>query len=58
MKGYKFNSYWYLGFFGLIGFYYIPFIILFFQGNNSAWVLTNLLWFLWFSYFIPENKNN
>lgn len=55
MKGYKFNSYWYLGFFGFIGFYYIPFIILFFQGNNSAWVLTNLLWFL---YFIPENKNN
>lgn len=58
MKGYKFNSYWYLGFIGFIGFYYIPFIILFFQGNNSAWVLSNLLWFLWFSYFIPENKNN
>lgn len=54
MKDYKFHKYWYLGFLGFVGIYYIPYIIDFFQGNNSPWVLTNLLWFLWFSYFIPE----
>ncbi|WP_435260919.1 hypothetical protein [Tenacibaculum sp. nBUS_03] len=58
MKNYVFSSHWYIGFIGFVGFYYIPFIIAFFQGKSSVWVLTNLLSFLWFSYFIPENKNN
>lgn len=57
MNNYKVNKYWYLGFLGLIGFYKLPEVLFFFQGNASAWELTNLLWFTWLFHFIPtKNK--
>jgi len=54
MKHYKFKKYWFLGFLGLIGFYELPTVIDYFQGQTDAWALLNLLWFLWFDHFIPK----
>lgn len=52
----RFSRFWYLGFLGLIGFAELPPVISFFQGTHSAWALTGLLWFLWFSHFIPHKS--
>ncbi len=57
MNGYALQKYWYLGFLGIIGIYQWPEVLAFFQGEASFWVLSDLLWFLWFSYFIPQKKN-
>ncbi len=54
MKNYKFDKYWFLGFLGLVGFYKISSIISYFQGQDSFWELSNILWFSWFFYFIPK----
>lgn len=56
-SNYTQDQYWYLGFFGLVGCYELPTVIAYFQGSGSPWVLTSLLWFLWFSHFIPKKKN-
>ncbi len=56
MNNYKLQKHWYLGFIGLIGFYKLSTVINYFQGNGSIWELINLLWFLSFLYFIPEDK--
>ncbi|TPN82879.1 hypothetical protein FHK87_20855 [Aquimarina algicola] len=58
MKNYKFGSYWFLGLFGLIGFYKLPTMVDYFQGQESIWQLLNILWFSWFSYFIPKKVNS
>ncbi|MEE9363533.1 MAG: hypothetical protein V3U92_13125 [Cellulophaga sp.] len=55
MKTYKLEKYWYLGFLGFIGFYELPLVLNYFQGNGSIWSLTHLLWFLWFFHFAPKN---
>ncbi len=51
-----FQKRWYLGFLGLIGVYELPKLIGIFQPDGSWWDLTGALWFLWFFYFVPENK--
>ncbi|CAM1374296.1 conserved hypothetical protein [Tenacibaculum litopenaei] len=56
MKNYTFDRHWYLGFLGIIGIYKLPEILCFFTCGASFWVLLNVLWFLWFSYFIPTAK--
>ncbi|WP_259781773.1 hypothetical protein [Aestuariispira ectoiniformans] len=54
----KMRKYWYLGLLGLIGFYRLPLVIDYLQGADNSWlVLTNLLWFLWFLDFIPEETD-
>lgn len=58
MKNYKFGKYWFLGLLGFVGFYKLPTIIGYFQGQEQFWVLLNILWFTWFSYFIPKKQNN
>lgn len=52
----KMQQHWYLGFLGLAGFWKLPLIVEFFQGSESWWDLANLLWFLWFLYWIPEEE--
>lgn len=56
MNGMKSN--WYLGFLALIGLYKLPEVWAFFQGVASAWVLLNLLWFMWLGYFVPEKHTS
>ncbi|MCG8330094.1 MAG: hypothetical protein MI974_20520 [Chitinophagales bacterium] len=56
MKKYIAKKHWYLGFLGLIGFYELPHVIQFFNGDATAWSLLGLLWFLWFDYFVPSIK--
>ena len=56
-NNYTFEQYWYLGFLGFIGFYEFPQVLLYFQGEESFWVISNLLWFLWFSHFMPKMDN-
>ncbi len=61
MKNYTFDKYWFLGFIGLIGFYKLSSIFNYFQGQASIWELSNMLWFIWFLYFVPKKiieKNN
>ena len=62
MKNYKFDKYWILGLLGFVGFYKLPAITGYFQGQESIWELSNILWFTWFFYFITKknsyNKNN
>jgi hypothetical protein len=53
-SNYTFDKYWYLGFLGFVGIYELPVVIAYFQEGGSTWALTNLLWFLWFSHFIPK----
>jgi hypothetical protein len=48
---------WYLGMLGFIGFFTLPSVIPVFTGELSSWELLGVLWFLWFSYFIPVPKN-
>lgn len=55
MDNYTFEKKWGLGVLGFVGFYKIPLVFDFFQGNESIWELTNLLWFFWFLYFIPSS---
>lgn len=55
-SNYTFDKYWYLGFLGFVGFYELPEVIAYFQGDGSAWNLAALLWFLWFSHFIPKKQ--
>jgi hypothetical protein len=47
---------WWLGFLGFIGFIYVPSMLLYFEGEASASVFLNMLWFLWFTSFIPIKK--
>jgi hypothetical protein len=54
ISNYTFEKYWYLGFLGFVGFYELPVVMAYFQGTGSAWALASLLWFLWFSHFIPK----
>lgn len=53
-SGYPLQKYWFLGFLGLTGIYEWPEIWACWQGEGSLWNLTKLLWFLWFTYFLPE----
>lgn len=52
-KEYQFQKYWYLGFLGFIGIYELPEVWAYFQGEGTFWVLTDLLWLLWFFDFLP-----
>ena len=50
----KMQKYWYLGFLGLIGFYKAP-TIWAVIADGAHWMgLSNLLWFLWLFYFVPQ----
>lgn len=52
----KMQKHWYLGFLSLIGFYHIP-TIWAVVVDGAHWVgLSNLLWFLWVFYFVPETE--
>jgi len=55
-KNYPLKKYWYLGFLGLVGIYELPEVLEYFKGNASVWALTNLLWLLWFDYFLPRKN--
>lgn len=54
----SFSKHWYLGFLGFIGFYYLSDIGSLLQGEASLWALSHALWFLWFSYFIPQKAES
>jgi hypothetical protein len=56
MENYTFEKKWFLGGLGFVGFYKLPLVIDCFQGNESLWEATNLLWFFWFLYFIPKSE--
>ncbi len=53
----RMQKYWYLGFLGLVGIYFLPEVTKVFSGEASLWKLTNILWFLWFLNFIPDGKS-
>jgi hypothetical protein len=53
----KMNKYWWLGFLGFVGFYKFPEVWAYFDEGGSPWVMTGLLWFLWFLEFIPTKRN-
>lgn len=53
---YQFKNTWYLGFLGLIVFFSIDSILGVFTNNEPPLQLLNLLWCLWFIYFIPERQ--
>ncbi|AQX51295.1 hypothetical protein [Elizabethkingia anophelis] len=53
---YKWNKYWWLGLLGFVGIYELPVVIDVFKNNEPKWKIIELLWLLWFSYFIPEKK--
>lgn len=53
---YTMQSNWWLGFLGFVGFTKLSAALLFLKGNASPAVLLGLLWFLWFSFFIPQKK--
>jgi hypothetical protein len=58
MKTLKMQNHWYLGLIGLVGLWKFPHIWHFFVGQSgNYWDLANLLWFLWFLYLIPEERN-
>lgn len=47
---------WYLAVLGLIGIWKFPEVWSFLQSKRgSFWDLSNLLWFLWFLYLVPES---
>ena len=50
------NKYWWLGILGFIGFVYIKDIRNVIIHGGNFLVLLNLLWFLWFKYFIPSRR--
>jgi len=52
----KMQKHWYLGFLGLVGLYKIPTLIAAFNGTGHWSDYLNVLWFLWFFYFVPEDK--
>lgn len=54
----KMQKHWYLGFLGLIGLYFFPKVWAVFTGDGSWFDLSNLLWFLWFFYFVPDTKTD
>jgi hypothetical protein len=56
LDNYIFEKNWGLGALGFVGFYKIPVVFDSFQGNESIWEVTNLLWFFWFLYFIPKSE--
>jgi hypothetical protein len=58
LDNYIFEKNWGLGALGFVGFYKIPVVFDSFQGNESIWEVTNLLWFFWFLYFIPKSYPN
>ncbi|WP_164523251.1 hypothetical protein [Sphingomonas koreensis] len=47
---------WWLGFFGLIGFYNVPDMLLALHGRKSAWQFLSLGWFLWLLWFVPVRR--
>jgi ribosomal protein S18 acetylase RimI-like enzyme len=53
---YSMQNGWWLGFLGIIGFFYIPRAVLFLEGDLSPRVLLGLLWFLWLRLLIPQKK--
>lgn len=50
------QKHWYLGFLGLIGFYKLQLAVAPFSGQGPWSDALNLLWFLWFSYFLPKQR--
>jgi len=52
----RMQKHWYLGFFGLVGFYKLPTLIAFFSATGTWWDAANVLWFLWLLYFVPEQE--
>lgn len=50
------NKYWWLGILGFIGFVYFNDISNVLINGGNFLVLLNLLWFLWFKYFIPSRR--
>ncbi|MGL1922552.1 MAG: hypothetical protein OCD03_16155 [Hyphomicrobiales bacterium] len=53
------QKYWYLGFLGFIGFYFIPHMAnVILNAEGSYWDLTHALWFLWFLDFLPVKKHS
>jgi len=58
IKATAFSKYWYLGFLGFIGLFYVSEMHSFFLGKESFWALSHALWFLWFSYFIPKKSEH
>ncbi|RQO75556.1 hypothetical protein DBR43_09465 [Pedobacter sp. KBW06] len=53
---YVWGKYWWLGLLGFIGFYKLRVVVGVFQGTEASWKIIELLWFLWFTYFIPSKK--
>ncbi|WP_157081367.1 hypothetical protein [Sphingomonas koreensis] len=49
---------WWLGFFGLIGFYNVPDMLLALHGRESAWQFLSLGWFLWLLWFVPVRRKS
>ncbi len=57
VKDLTFRPYWYLGFLALVGVWKLPLIGAYLtQGQGSALVLLNLLWFGWLTQFIPTRR--
>lgn len=52
----KMKKHWWLGFLGFIGLYKLPATMTYFTGNESVFVLVNLLWLFWFLEFLPPSK--
>ncbi|MEH6525696.1 MAG: hypothetical protein V7723_06455 [Sneathiella sp.] len=52
----KMQKYWYLGFLGLIGLYKLPVFWTALTGTGHWSDFLNILWLLWFFYFVPETK--
>ena len=56
VRTWRLKKHWGLGIFGFIGFFALPGVWMWLQGEGSASHLLGLLWFLFFDYFIPERK--
>ena len=53
----KMQKHWYLAVLGLVGIWNFPDVWANFQTESgSYWDLSNLLWFLWFLYLVPESS--
>lgn len=53
----KMQKFWYLGFLGLIGFYFVPDAIHAFEVEGHWLEAQGLLWFGWFLCFWPEEAD-
>ena len=55
MKTPRMQNHWYLGLLGVIGFWQFPYVWTVLIGQSADYLdLTNLLWFLWFLYLVPD----